>query len=108
MDIWTAEKRSDVMSKIRSISWERYLKSERIQVRIGKQGTEASTTEKGMKKGGVSTIMRDLRTLFKSTNIFARFSVRLINPTFPEHFSKKFFRSPFSAKFCLHVIYREN
>jgi len=48
------------------ISWERYLKSERTQVRIGKQGTEVTTTEKGMKKGGLYTIMRDLRTLFNA------------------------------------------
>jgi len=47
-------------------AWERYLKSERSQVRIGKHGTEVITTEKGMKKGGLYTIMRDLRTLFNA------------------------------------------
>ena len=46
--------------------WERYLKSERVQVRIGKQGKEVTTTEKGMKPGGIYTIMRDLRTLFNA------------------------------------------
>lgn len=47
-------------------SWERFLKSERTMVRIGKQGKEVTTTEKGMKPGGIYNKMRDLRTLFNA------------------------------------------
>ncbi|AYL95357.1 tyrosine-type recombinase/integrase [Mucilaginibacter celer] len=48
------------------ISWERYLKTDREQVRVGKSGVEVISTVKGMKKGGLYTIMRDLRTLFNA------------------------------------------
>lgn len=50
-------------------SWEKFLKSERSQVRIGKQGTEVITIEKGMKAGGIYNMMRDLRTLFNAAKL---------------------------------------
>ena len=51
------------------LSWERFLKTERVHVRVGNQAQEVTTTEKGMKAGGIYNKMRDLRTLFNAAKL---------------------------------------
>jgi len=43
---------------------EKWLKTDREQVRVNQLQKEVKTTEKGLKTGGLYTFMRDLRTLF--------------------------------------------
>ena len=45
-------------------SYERFLKTERQQMRVNQLGKQVTTTEKGLSKGGLHAHMRDLRTLF--------------------------------------------
>lgn len=45
-------------------SYERFLKTERQQMRVNQLGKMVTTTEKGLSKGGLHAHMRDLRTLF--------------------------------------------
>lgn len=45
-------------------AYEKWLRTDRTMTRINQLGKEVTTTEKGMKDGGVYSHMRDLRTLF--------------------------------------------